>query len=617
MAAASLASLALSVRGVGFTSGPSEADRQGQRLKRALLAVVLVLSPGLLSAQPAADVESRRKTLDALVKEQWEYNLRTNPEFASILGDKRYNDRLRDYSPAFVDSDLAATADFLRRFEAVDTTGFPVQEQLSKQLMVRQLRLTLEGARFKDWEMPVFQNSGIHVDLPHLVASLSFETVKDYEDYLARLEQIPRAFAETTAQMRNGMRDGLMPPQFLLPKIVRQCEDICNAKPVDSPFAQPLSKFPASFSNTDKQRLRAAILAAIQRDVNPTYKKFAAFVQNEYFPKGRQQVGVWALPDGDARYAFDVKVSTTTDLTPEQIHQVGLSEVKRIEEEMLAVARKLGYQDLKTFNASIQSNPALRPKSRQEILDLFTTYINQMDAKLPQLFGRLPKAKLTVLPIEEYREKEASTAYDQGTPDGSRPGHVMVNTGDFQDQTTPEIETTAYHEGVPGHHLQISIAQELPGLPPFRQQGNYNAYVEGWALYAERLGREVGFYTDLYSYYGHLEDDMLRAIRLVVDTGLHSKHWTRQQVVDFFHAHVGLDEIVVQSETDRYIAWPAQALGYKVGELKILELREYAKQQLGAKFDIRAFHDELLSAGALPLDTLEQRIKSWVKAQQA
>ena len=586
-------------------------------MKRILLTVALCMLPALTSAQtpPAANVESRRKALDALVKEQWEYTLRTQPEFASILGDKRYNDRLRDYSQAFVEADLTQTADFLKRFLTIDTTGFPVQEQLNQQLMVRQLREKLDGARFKDWEMPVFQNSGIHIDLPHLVSSLSFETVKDYEDYLARLKQVPLAFAQTMAQMRNGMRDGLMPPKFLLPKIVRQSEDIYRAEPADSPFAQPLKKFPASFSPDDKQRLRAAILAAIQDDVNPAYRKFAAFVQKEYLPKGRTEVGVWSLPDGNARYAYDVKVSTTTDLSAEQIHQLGLSEVKRIEGEMLAVARKLGFQDLKTFNASITKNAALHPKSRQEMLDLYSAYIRQMEVKLPQLFGRLPKAKLLVLPIEEYREKEASTAYDQGTPDGSRPGHVMVNTGDFEQQTTLEIESTAYHEGLPGHHLQISIAQELPDLPPFRQQAPYNAYVEGWALYAERLGKEVGFYTDPYSYYGFLQSEMLRAIRLVVDTGLHAKHWSRQQVVDFFHAHSGEDEVWVQSETDRYIVWPGQALGYKVGQLKILQLRDDAQTQLGAKFDIRAFHDEVLGAGALPLDTLEQRIKAWVKAR--
>lgn len=580
-----------------------------------------LLVPALLcslQAAPPATLETRRSAFNALLQEQWEYHLRTSPEFASILGDKRYNDKLTDFSQAAIEADLQETARFLKRFEAVDATGFPEQERLSRSLMIRQLRQTLEGARFKEWEMPVLQNSGLHLGAPQLVGRLAFDTVKDYEDYLTRLKSLPRAFADTTLQMRNGMRDGLMPPQFLLPKIVRQCETIAGGKLEDSPFAQPVAKFPAAFSEPDQQRLREGILAAIKDAVVPAYTTFAAFVRDEYVPKGRKDMGLWSLPEGAARYAFRVKASTTTDLTPEQIHQLGLKEVKRIEHQMLDVARKLGSKDLKRFNEAILKNPALHPKSRQEILDLYQKYTDQMYAKLPQLFGRLPKGKVTILPVEEFREKEASGAsYDQGTPDGSRPGHVMVNTGDFANRLTLSVETTALHEGVPGHHMQIAIGQELEELPPFRQQGGYNAFIEGWALYSERLGEEVGFYADPYSFYGHLQDEMLRAIRLVVDTGLHYKRWTRQQVVDFFHDHSGIEEVEVQSETDRYIAWPGQALGYKVGQLKILELRDYAKTRLGAKFDIRSFHDEVLGAGALPLDVLEKRIKAWVASRKS
>ncbi len=584
-------------------------------LRSILLLPAIALT--LCAGKPASDLDSRRKALGDLLHEQWEYNLRTSPEFASIIGDKRYNDKLSDFSQAAIDRDLKATADFLKRFEAIDSTGFPVQEQLNKELMVRQLRIGMEGSRFKDWEMPVLQNSGIHIDAPQLVSMLSFETVKDYEDYLSRLHQMPRAFSETTIQMRNGLKDGLMPPAFLLPKIARQCDELVATKLEDSPFAQPVSKFPATFSEADKKRLKEGILKAISEEVLPAYRTFAEFVRKEYAPKGRAHEGLWSLPQGESRYAFRVKSSTTTDMSAEQIHQLGLSEVARIEGQMLGVAKKLGFKDLKSFNESIQKNPALHPKSRQEILDLYTKYTDQMYAKLPQLFGRLPKGKVTVMAVEEFREKEASgAAYNQGTPDGSRPGHVMVNTGDFANRLTISIETTALHEGVPGHHMQIAIGQELPELPPFRQQGNYTAYAEGWALYSERLGEEVGFYTDPYSYYGHLQDEMLRAIRLVVDTGLHYKKWTRQQVVDFFHNHSGIEEVEVQSETDRYIVWPGQALGYKVGQLKILELRDYAKKELGAKFDIRGFHDEVLGAGALPMDVLERRIKTWVAAQK-
>ncbi len=344
--------------------------------------------------------------------------------------------------------------------------------------------------------------------------------------------------------------------------------------------------------------------------------KFTAFVKDEYAPKGRLDPGIWALPDGDARYAFRVKESTTTRLTPDEIHNIGLAQVKEIEVRMLGVAQQLGFKDLKSFNGALQADPKQHAHSREQILELYRKYLAQMNAKLPELFGQLPKAKLEVMPIEEFNEKDASTHYNQGAADGSRPAHVMVNTGEFEKQLLVDVETTAYHEGVPGHHMQIAIAQELPELPPYRQNEYYTAYTEGWALYSERLGKEVGFFQDPYSYYGHLQDDMLRAIRLVVDTGFHSKHWTRQQVVDYFHDHSAIPEPEVQSETNRYMAWPAQALGYKIGQLEILKLRQYAKDELGEKFDLRGFHDEVLGAGALPMDVLSERIHGWVKEQK-
>jgi uncharacterized protein (DUF885 family) len=482
---------------------------------------------------------------------------------------------------------------------------------------VRTLQQQLDGVKFENWLMPVTQFYGVHIDTPQFVSLIQFETVKDYEDYIKRLNTVPVVLDQNMDLMRKGMKKNLMPPRFLLEKVAKQAENVANAKAEESPFAQPVQHFPKGISDPDQKRLHDAVIVAINNKVVPSYKKFITFVKNDYAPKGRLNEGIWSLPNGDERYARLVETNTTTKMTPEQIHQLGLSEVARIEGEMLEVAKKFGYSDLKSFNAANEKNPDLHPKSREEILDLYRKYINQMDTKLPQLFGRLPKAKLEVRPVEEFREKEASgAAYDQGTPDGSRPGHVMVNTGDFANRKTLNIETTAYHEGVPGHHMQIAIAQELPALPPFRQQLFFTAYVEGWALYAERLGREVGFFQDPYSYYGHLQDEMLRAIRLVVDTGLHYKHWTRQQVVDFFHAHSGTEEVEVQSETDRYIAIPGQALGYKIGQLKILELRARAQKELGEKFDIKGFHDEVLGAGALPMDVLEQRIDNWIAAQK-
>ncbi|MES2319513.1 MAG: DUF885 family protein [Pseudomonadota bacterium] len=581
-------------------------------------ALMLSLVMGLAhAADTGTDVAARREALKTLLAAQWEYNLKNSPEFASIIGDKRYNDRLSDFSQAAIDADNKQSAAFLKQFEAIDTTGFPVQERLNQELMVRNLKLSVEGARFKDWEMPVLQNSGIHIDAPQLVAMLSFATVKDYEDYIARLKQLPRLFSETTIQMQKGMQDRLMPPQFLIPQIVKQTTTIASQQAKDSPFAEPIKKFPADFSAADKARLSAAVLAAISQDVLPAYKKFATFVKTKYQPLGRKEVGLWSLPDGVARYTYRAKQSTTTDQSPEVIHQLGLSEVKRIETEMLKVAKQLGFADLKTMNKAMEKNPALHPKSRQEIIDLYKKYTDQMYPKLPALFGILPKGAVEIVSIEEFREKGASGAeYNQGTPDGSRPGRVMVNTGDFAKRSIVGIETTALHEGVPGHHMQIAIAQELESLPPFRQQSNYTAYAEGWALYSERLGQELGFFKDPYSYYGHLQDEMLRAIRLVVDTGLHAKKWKRQQVVDFFHDHSGIEEVDVQSETDRYIVWPGQALGYKIGQLKILALRDYAKTELGNKFDIRGFHDTVLGAGPLPMDVLEKQVKAWVEAKK-
>jgi uncharacterized protein (DUF885 family) len=587
------------------------------RILICLLALAVLFPTNMIAANSPSDLDARRKALKVLLNERWEYTMRTNPIYASILGDKRYNDKLDDFSQKFIDEDLAQTRRDLDRFQAIDTAGFPEQETLDRQLMVRDLQISLEGAHFKPWEMPVNQGSGIHIDAPQLVSVLSFENVKDYEDYITRLKLLPVLFDQTIEQMRKGMAEGLMPPKILLEKVVSQSNGIAITAPDQSPFTHPFEKFPDTVPEADRKRLREAGFAAVKDSVIPAYVKFTAFVRDEYAPKGRVEPGAWSLPDGAQWYAFRVKESTTTNLSPEAIHQLGLEQVKEIEARMLDVVHQLGFKDMKSFKAAVDADPKLHAQSREQILDLYRKYEDQMYAKLPQLFGRLPKSKLQVMPVEEFREKEASDAeYIDGTPDGSRPGHIMVNTGDYAKRTLLDLETTAYHEGVPGHHMQISIAQELPELPLFRQHEFYTAYTEGWALYAERLGKEVGFFQDPYSYYGHLQDDMLRAIRLVVDTGFHYKRWTRQQVVDYFHEHSTIDEVSVQSETDRYMGSPAQALGYKIGQLEILKLRQYAKNQLGDKFDIRGFHDEVLSGGALPMDVLSDRIHAWVAQQK-
>ena len=597
---------------------------EGARICCFAVLTAMVLLPGALPTQrtqaagKAAEIEGRRAQLLALFDEEWQYELRSDPEDATSLGDNRYNDRLTDRSPKFYRSDEQTRRKFLARFEAIDPAGLSEQDALSRELMIRKLRQDIAGARFKPWEMPVNQMNGPHLSLLELVSLTPFNSVKDYDDYLSRLHQVPGMLEQVTANMRQGMKDRLMPPRYLLEKVVPQTQEIANTEADASPFAKPVKSFPAGISADDQKRLRAAVLAAINSEILPAYKRFAAFVRDDYAPHGRSEPGVWALPDGGERYRYEVKVMTTTDLTPEEIHQIGLKQVAETEAEMLALAHKLGFNDLASLNEHIKNDRKFYATSGEQVLDLYTRYTRQMEKQLPKLFGRLPQNKLEVIPMDPFRSRNAVPAdYMPGAQDGSRPGHINVNEWDPEHRLTLNIEAIAYHEGVPGHHLQISIGQELKDLPAFRKNGDYTAFIEGWALYSERLGKEIGFYEDPYSDYGRLENEMWRAIRLVIDTGVHEKHWSREQMVDFFHCYTAMDEPNVQTEVDRYIAWPGQALAYKLGQLEILRLREQARQKLGSKFDLRAFHDEVVGSGPLPLDVLHTQVENWIGAQAA
>src|ERR1700675_3724364 len=571
-----------------------------------------------LHGRDGQSLEARRQKLNQLVTEEWEYELRESPELATIIGDYRYNDRWSDLSLAHVAQSKQDLKKWLERFEAVDTAGFPEQEKLNQSLMVRSLKERLESIELKNYEMPVDQFYGIHLQFAQFVSLAPFNSSKQYEDYLARLHQVPRALDEILETLKQGEKDGLMPPRFLLEKTIGQCKSIAEPAGEASAFGQPVAHFPDAVPAADRTRLHDAIVAAVDSEVRPAYVKLANFIATEYAAKGRSEPGLWALPDGEARYRFRVRQQTTTNMDPEAIHQLGLKEVERIEGEQLLVAKKLGFADAQSLRAAVKTNPKLYATSREQILEKYRQYIAQMEPELPKLFGLLPKTRVEVRPVQPFREKEAASAdYSQGTPDGSRPGIIYVNTSDFEHRTLVNVESTAYHEGVPGHHMQISIAQTLPGLPAFRQQAGYTGYTEGWALYSERLGKDIGFYQDPYSDYGRLSDEMLRAIRLVLDTGVHYKHWTRQQMIDFFHAHSSEDEPDVQAETDRYIAIPAQALCYKLGQHEILKMRDRAKAELGGKYDIRAFHDEILNGGALPLDVLDARVTAWIAAQKS
>jgi uncharacterized protein (DUF885 family) len=578
--------------------------------QRIFLLVAVAVSVFAQNVKPVAD---RLAAQNTLFEEQYESDLRNLPERATAFGDYRYNDKLADYSLDAIARRHKTDQDFLSRLEAIPTNGFSDQDQLSHDLLIRVLQQRIADFDLKEYEMPINQQNGIHTSLADLPLSVPFDSVKQYEDYIARLHQIPRALNQTTEVLRAGMKDKLMPVRFLLEKLPIQCEGIVDA----DPFLQPTKKYPASISLEDQKRLTQQITEAVTTDVLPSYKTFAAFLRTEYAPQGRTTLAVTSLPDGQRRYENDIYGRTTTRMSPDEIHQIGLREIDRIEAEMTAIAKKEGFADLASFRASLKTNAKYIPTSADQILDDFRHYIAQMEPKLPELFTLLPKSPVTVEAIPAF-QSAAATHYVTGTPDGKRPGRVVVATSNFAERSVINDEAIAYHEGIPGHHMQLSVQQQLTGLPRFRLHSlGFNAYVEGWALYAEQLGKEVGFYQDPASDYGRLSSELFRAVRLVVDTGIHSKGWTRDQVVDFMRKSGAVDEPTIQSETDRYIAWPAQALSYKLGQLKFRELRERAQRELGPKFDIRTFHDEMLDGGTLPLDLLDARTDKWVAQQKS
>jgi uncharacterized protein (DUF885 family) len=556
--------------------------------------------------KPVADLLTAQ---NALFEEQYESDLRNFPERATAFGDYRYNDKLADYSLDGIAQREKTNQEFLTRLQAIPTDGFSDQDQLSHDLMVRVLEQRITDFGLKEYEMPINQQNGVHTSLADMPLSMPFDSVKHYEDYIARLHQIPRVLTQTTEVLRAGMKDRLMPVRFLLEKLPVQCQGIIDA----DPFLLPTRKYPANISPDDQKRLTQQITDAINTDVLPAYKTFAAFLRTEYAAQGRTTLAITSLSDGEKRYQNDIYARTTTRLTADEIHQLGLREIDRIQAEMTVIAKKAGFADLAAFRASLKTNPKYVPTSADQILDDFRRYIAQMEPKLPELFTLLPKSPVTVEAIPAF-QAAAATHYVTGTPDGKRPGRVVVATSNFAERSLVDDEAVAYHEGVPGHHMQLSVQQQLAGLPKFRLHGlGFNAYSEGWALY----GKEVGFYQDPVSDYGRLSSELFRAVRLVVDTGIHSKGWTRDQVVDFMRKSGAVDEPTIQSETDRYIAWPAQALSYKLGQLKIRELRERAQKELGAKFDIKTFHDEMLNGGTLPLDMLDARTNKWIAEQKA
>jgi uncharacterized protein (DUF885 family) len=569
-------------------------------------------------AQGGAQPNEAAKALHSLFDEEWEYSMREYPTLASSLGDRRYNDRWSDVTPAAVERRHRHTADVLGRLKAIDRARLSPADQLNYDLFRKDYETSFEGYRFRWHLVPLNQRGGIQTE-DDLGDLLRFTTVKDYEDWIARLRSFPAYMDGTLALLREGVRVRMVHPRIISERIPAQIDKQIVASPEESPFFRPFKRIPDSFSAADRARLLAAGRDAISAQVVPSFRKMKEFFVEEYVPASYPEVGAWQMPDGAQMYAFEARRHTTTSLTPQQIHEIGLAEVKRIRAEMESIMGRVGFKGtLQEFFKYLRTDPKFYYKSPEELLDAYRALSKRIDPNLVKVFRTLPRQPYGDEPIPANVAPDTTTAYyQQGSPDGSRAGTFYVNL--YKPETRPKYEmmALALHESVPGHHLQIALAQELGEVPKFRRYGNdYTAFVEGWGLYAESLGDEMGLYDDVYAKFGQLTYEMWRAVRLVVDTGIHSMRWTRQRAIDFFTENAAKSELDIVNEIDRYIAWPGQALAYKIGELKIKELRRRAQDSLGAGFDVREFHEIVLGSGAVPLDVLERNVDEWLAAKK-
>jgi uncharacterized protein (DUF885 family) len=573
------------------------------------------------AAQPAVDPAKAQK-LDKLYADFWEENLKLNPITGTFIGDTRYNDQL----PNFLTADARAKQhEFDQRWldavQAIGPDGLDGQARISYDIFVRDRSMALEGERFPGWMLPIdqFNNfAGFAAQMGSGTSAQPFATVKDYDNWLARGKLMVPIFDTAIANMREGVTAGVVQPKALMVKVLPQLDALINDDPTKTLFWQPIANMPKDFSDADRKRLTDAYRAMIADDLMPAYKRLRTYINDEYLPKTRDTVSLSALPDGKAWYAYNVKQQTTTDLTPAQIHDIGLAEVERIHGEMQKVMDEVGFKGtMQEFFKFVQSDKQFQFKSEKDLLDAYNGLRQRVDAGVPKLFSLLPKAPFEIRPVEEFRAASmAGGQYYPPSQDGSRPGVFYVNTHDLPTRMKWEMESLYLHEAVPGHHFQIALQQELPELPNFRKFGGETAFAEGWGLYAESLGKELGVYTDPYQYFGRLQNELWRAIRLVVDTGLHDKGWTREQVIKYMLDNSAASEGESTSEAERYIAMPAQALAYKIGERKIKELRARAETALGDKFDPREFHAEVLRDGSVPLSVLEMKIDRWIASKK-
>ncbi len=550
--------------------------------------------------------------LNRLYDNYWEFILKENPTYATYLGDHRYDNWLEDASAEAYEKRVQQLKKFLADLKSLKKPSGG-EDRLNHDLFKRELALQIEGANYHPYILPITQQTGPHIDLPQLVTYHPFKTLQDYVNYVSRLTQFRRVFDQIITNLKIGLEKKTVQPHSVVEKIIPQLEAQIVSLPDKSELHKPVEKLPSEISKDAAQRITADVDEAITNYVVPAYAKLLNFVRGEYLPNSRTHPGIWSIPNGRAIYAYNIRLYTTTDLTPGQIHRLGKRELARISKEIGVILRRVQFKGtLQQYNDSLRKDKSNFYATGQELLKGFKEILRQMDVRLSEFFGRLPQANYDFREIEEWRADAAPAAYYYAPPeDRSRPGYFYVNT--YKPETRPKymMEALAYHEAVPGHHLQISIQQELTNLPKFRRHGGYTAFVEGWALYAELLSKQMGFYKDLLADYGRLTAEAWRASRLVVDTGIHSLKWTRDHAIRFMKNNSASSEQDIVSEVDRYIAWPGQALAYKIGELKIRELRARAEKRLKRRFDIRKFHDELLNDGALPLDVLKAKMRGW------
>lgn len=596
-------------------------------LALATAAALMTASPqaGAAETKPAGTSQaavSKGQRLTGLYAQYWEEVLKLNPVQATFQGDARYNDQLPDFGSAeYRRQEHEFTERWLKTIESVGSEGLAGQDLLSYEIFLRDSRNSLESERFPSWMMPVNQMGSIAsyaVMLGSGTSAQPFKTVKDYDNWLARGNKMPLLFDTDIANMREGMKTGVVQPRALMEKVIPQLDALIKDKPEDTLFWGPIKSLPADFSAADKQRLTAAYATMIADQLVPAYRKLRAFINDEYLPATRASVGLDKLPDGPAWYAFNARNSTTTDMSPAAIHQLGLDEVARIHGEIRKLMAETGFKgSLQDFFKFMQNDPRFSFKDEPALLAYYRALEARVNKRIPEQFSLTPKAPFEIRAVEEFRAKSAAGGeYQSPSEDGSRPGVFYVNTYDLPTRKTWDAEDLYLHEAIPGHHFQLALQQELEGVPAFRRFGGETAFIEGWGLYSESLGKSLGVYETPYDYFGYLQNELWRAIRLVTDTGLHSKGWTRDQVIKYMLDNSAESETQSTAEAERYIAWPGQALAYKIGELKIQQVRAKAEKELGDRFDIREFHAEVLKDGSVPLDVLEAKIDRWIAGKK-